>query len=313
VVLHLDKTITLRPYPDREGHALLRYEGNLAGKDYRKETVASDYGSYTTYDFILNGKLNHYNGALQASAKQLLEDGKNKSYTDIVPNPFIVNAKRTFKGQQMIAMGCAEKGAIIYYSFNNEQYTPYSRRFPVSQDVNIRFYAQRNAEKSPVQEANFTRLPDDRSVELVSVYNQQYTAGGPDALVDGLYGDLNWRKGGWQGYQAQDFEGIVAFQKERSFTSITASFLEDQRAWIFYPTEVLFYTSNNGREWTLAGTVQTHKPDHDEKVSKDVFSVKKPLKAKYVKVVAKNFGKLPSWHEGAGSDTFIFIDEISVK
>ena len=40
---------------------------------------------------------------------------------------------------------------------------------------------------------------------------------------------------------------------------------------------------------------------------------KKPLKARYVKVVATNFGKCPSWHLGSGGDTWIFLDEISIN
>ena len=38
-----------------------------------------------------------------------------------------------------------------------------------------------------------------------------------------------------------------------------------------------------------------------------------PTKAKYIKVKAYNFGKLPEWHQGFGGDAFIFIDEITVK
>jgi hypothetical protein len=37
-----------------------------------------------------------------------------------------------------------------------------------------------------------------------------------------------------------------------------------------------------------------------------------PVLARYVKVKAKNFGKLPRWHLGAGGEAFIFIDEITV-
>ena len=35
--------------------------------------------------------------------------------------------------------------------------------------------------------------------------------------------------------------------------------------------------------------------------------------AKYIKIKAYNYGKLPPWHQGAGGDAFIFIDEINVK
>ena len=39
----------------------------------------------------------------------------------------------------------------------------------------------------------------------------------------------------------------------------------------------------------------------------------KGKKARYVKIIAKNFGKLPEWHQGFGGDAFIFIDEIMIK
>lgn len=36
-------------------------------------------------------------------------------------------------------------------------------------------------------------------------------------------------------------------------------------------------------------------------------------KWRYLKIKAKNFGKLPKWHQGAGGEAYIFIDEITVK
>jgi len=38
-----------------------------------------------------------------------------------------------------------------------------------------------------------------------------------------------------------------------------------------------------------------------------------PQNARYVKVIARQFGKLPAWHLGAGGSSHIFLDEIGVK
>ena len=35
--------------------------------------------------------------------------------------------------------------------------------------------------------------------------------------------------------------------------------------------------------------------------------------AKYVRIKAIQYGKLPAWYEGAGGDTHIFVDEINVQ
>ena len=38
-----------------------------------------------------------------------------------------------------------------------------------------------------------------------------------------------------------------------------------------------------------------------------------PTRARYVRVRAYNFGKIPAWHQGAGGDPWIFVDEILIK
>jgi len=49
-----------------------------------------------------------------------------------------------------------------------------------------------------------------------------------------------------------------------------------------------------------------------ESVTKD-FLATVDLKARYMKVIAHGYGPLPKWHLGAGSPSFIFIDEIGVE
>ena len=36
-------------------------------------------------------------------------------------------------------------------------------------------------------------------------------------------------------------------------------------------------------------------------------------RARYVRVRARNFGRIPDWHPGRGSPAFIFVDEITVE
>jgi hypothetical protein len=38
-----------------------------------------------------------------------------------------------------------------------------------------------------------------------------------------------------------------------------------------------------------------------------------PVKARFVRLKAIQYGKLPSWHESPGGDTHIFMDEIEIK
>ena len=39
----------------------------------------------------------------------------------------------------------------------------------------------------------------------------------------------------------------------------------------------------------------------------------KSSQAKYIKIIAKNFGKIPSGKPGSGEDAWLFCDEIQIK
>jgi len=47
---------------------------------------------------------------------------------------------------------------------------------------------------------------------------------------------------------------------------------------------------------------------------REEFKLKtKSIKTRYLKVDAKNVGKCPSWHKGAGGPAFVFVDEVVVN
>jgi hypothetical protein len=288
-------------------------------------------GNSKPYFFTINNKssLSHAD-LLNAQPKLFKSVSKTFTHnsltasTDLhITEPFIVDAPRIFKSSQKIDLRCNNE-ADIYYMLNKGQEYKYQSPFYINDNVDISFYSVLTADRSKqsnMQYASFTKLPTDRQVILKSIYNKSYGAGGAESMIDGIYGKLNWRAGDWQGYQGQDVETIIAFDKPKEIKTIAANFLEDQNAWIFYPKEVSFYISDDSYQWTLIESIPTNKSDHAEGVSiskfttelKNQASVAEHQKTKFVKVVAKNFGVMPQWHEGRGFDTFIFIDEIEIR
>ena len=80
------------------------------------------------------------------------------------------------------------------------------------------------------------------------------------------------------------------------------------------PTKVEYYTSNDNLNFSLASTIENDIEAKDNDLRIKYFEAEiSPQKARFVKVVAYNAGKLPLWHQGAGGDAFIFIDEINIK
>jgi hypothetical protein len=80
------------------------------------------------------------------------------------------------------------------------------------------------------------------------------------------------------------------------------------------PTRVEFELSTDGRTFTPAVSIKSDVPDTSyETVVKDFVRQIEPRPARYVRVKAYNYGKIPAWHAGAGGDAFIFIDEIIIE
>jgi hypothetical protein len=119
--------------------------------------------------------------------------------------------------------------------------------------------------------------------------------------------------GGWQGYQAQDFEAIVDLESVKDIHEIGAGFLRDVRSWIFFPKSMHIETSLDGIHYNSYGDFICPYPDNDYTPVIDDFMIKKEAQARFVNIKAMNYGNLPEWHLGAGYPAFIFVDEIIVK
>lgn len=190
----------------------------------------------------------------------------------------------------------------------------YKEPFMISKTTQVSAYAERNGEKSSVTSADFNKRPNYWNITINATANPQYTAGGKLAVIDGIKGDTNWRKGEWQGYQGQTFEAIIDFKSPQPINHISSTYLQDSRAWILMPKKVEYYASMDGKNFILLKTLENTIDPKDTNVqiqdfSTDIF----PTEARFLKVKAYHFGNLPEWHQGAGGDSYIFVDEISVK
>ena len=158
------------------------------------------------------------------------------------------------------------------------------------------------------------KLPHNWTVKLLSKYNRQYTGGGDIGLIDGLRGTENFASGEWQGYQSQDFAAIIDLQTETEIHQLGGSFLQVARSWIWMPTQIMFETSTDGVNFTQVANIKTDVPPEEmTAIIKTYQTDITPTKARYVRVTAKNLGKIPAWHAGAGNDAFIFVDEILIE
>jgi alpha-L-fucosidase len=151
-------------------------------------------------------------------------------------------------------------------------------------------------------------------VSLRTQYSQKYPAGGPLALVDGLKGGAYYSDPAWQGYEGNDLSAIVDLQSTKTINSVSTGFLQDIGSWVFFPEYVEYSFSENGRNFGKSVKVTTDVPVNKEGSITSEFRANLPgMRARFVKVIARNIGTCPPGHPGAGQKAWIFVDEISIE
>ena len=227
------------------------------------------------------------------------------------------DAKRDLRTHIQAVSVNDNKSYTIYYTTDGRVPSPktgilYKEPILVDEDMTIKAVAvDQKGKTSQVAEAHYVRYTRDKDLTYVTKPNPQYFAGGDAGLVDNLRGKVNYRIGGWQGFTT-DCEVIVDLREKKPVSKVGAGVLEEQRAWIFYPTCLEVYVSDDGKDYKLFGKTDVNVPRTEGAHIQDV-EVQGKATTRYVKIVIKNYGKLPEWHLSAGQQSWLFVDEIWVK
>jgi len=204
----------------------------------------------------------------------------------------------------------------LQYRLNNEDWQDYIAAFGVNTTTTLE--ARGFKEKKPYgkfKQQLIKHIATGKKVDYIMPYSKDYKGKGDNNLTDGLLGSMeNFRDGYYQGFSATDMEVIINFGKNTTFSNIETSFFQYYLSWIILPSSVSYAISDDGENFTELASL-THKiPLMREGKFKHTFIFKEEnTKAKYLKVSAKTVGKLPREHPAAGSESWIFADEIIIN
>jgi predicted alpha-1,2-mannosidase len=275
---------------------------------------------YIDYNTIYNGGQFAVEAGKQPN--KVFEAGLKKTLSKIsddliVANPYIISASKTFKKPFDVTIGCGEKDVTIYYTTDGSTPTANSAIYtgPINISVNttVKAIAIKNGKSSFVDEAAFYKIRDDIKITLVNKCLHDYAAQGDESLINGLRGKTNWQIGNWQGWQGKDLVAILDFGEPKPVNKISIGTLQDTGAWIIFPKDVQYWVSDDGTNYKLAETVKTRVDIKDTKTQIQEFSADLHTKARYIKVVAEQYGTLPEWHDAKGQQSYLFADEITIE
>ena len=188
----------------------------------------------------------------------------------------------------------------------------------VSQTEEFEFsFARSRSNVGKIFKHNFTfNKATRKDVNLTYPYSEKYSAGGTNALTDGMRGSDTFRGGdkSWQGYQGTDFEALIDLGESTKVNKISIGFFQASSSWIVFPEYVEFYISEDGLNFKevqkIINESSLRNPDW---VQKDFIASLGNINGRYVKIFAKNLTELPSFHPEAGGKPWLMIDEIIVE
>jgi hexosaminidase len=110
------------------------------------------------------------------------------------------------------------------------------------------------------------------------------------------------------GFLGNEVEAVIDLGKEEKISELILHAFEEKDSWIYAPKKVSFYMSNDGKNYSLIENVFNFSGKHNL-----VFKISVNQTARFVKIIADNFGLIPSGNPGAGNEAWLFVDEIEVK
>ncbi|WP_300381511.1 FN3 associated domain-containing protein, partial [Clostridium sp.] len=144
---------------------------------------------------------------------------------------------------------------------------------------------------------------------------KKYNKNGVYDLIDQKKGSDDYTDGCWLGYH-DDLDVIVDLGEEKNISKITIGFLQDTRAWIYYPRFVDFKVSVDGNEFKDSKRIYHENSIPRKEVAVENISVnyEEDIKVRYIRMFAKNEEVCPPWSIMAGEGpAFMFVDQITIE
>jgi arylsulfatase len=158
-----------------------------------------------------------------------------------------------------------------------------------------------------------THLAVGVPVRLARPPSTRYPGQGPSSLTDGRLGSRDFQDGHWLGYEEDDLEAVVELGEARVIRRVGLDCLRAQVSWIFWPRSVEFAVSADGLAWETVAQVELTLEADPETATQLVAAEVQTGPVRYVRVRARNLGRCPDWHAGAGGKAWLFADEIVLE
>lgn len=237
----------------------------------------------------------------------------SKAYFDLKAG---VQPRTDFSGVQVV-LESKTKGSDIRYRYNTSEFHKYSKPVELGKSVEIGFSLFKNDQPLNISTLKFLfNKATGKKITMVNDAHRSYPGNGAFTLVDGIQNTRGLaRSSEFLGFLGKDLDVTIDLGQETDVNAVKLHLLNQNGSWIYLPSEIEI----NLIPYIDTNIVTRHPPiiAITQKVTDgqnlQVIRLPETKTCRYVRVVAKNFGMIPSGNPGAGNPAWLFADEIEVE
>lgn len=152
-------------------------------------------------------------------------------------------------------------------------------------------------------------LATGKKITLADLPSEKYKGFGAVTLVDGIQNNKRLgRNTEFLGFEGNDLSAVIDLGSLLRVNNIVLHGFYQTDSWIHLPSEVNFLISADGKEFKAIDNKLVSFTDNPN----FIYNAQVGETVRYIKVVAKNKGTIPSPFPGAGNKAWLFVDEIEV-
>ncbi len=223
----------------------------------------------------------------------------------LIPDEVVMHAEATVPGIIRISL---EGIGVVQYRLGNGPVQLYKGPFTVKSSTVLEAWRRDNGPERKLRRELQVHLATGAKIQLLQPPNTKYNAGA-QTLVNGISGTHRYNDGQWLGFSARDLEAVTDLGTNRIIRRVGANILNYHWQRMWEPTEMQFFISTDGVHYTPIASAGSFPVNGIDAIRLEV----RPVEVRYVKVVARNKGKIPQGEYGAGGNSMLLVDELIIE
>lgn len=296
--------------------------------DYRQAAIGSALASQPILERdLINAKQYHFRLHLRAydvseyNPYDFCRIEYPRIASSVLPMPVASKNRERFDQPMTITLSTDVPKAEIRYTLDgsipDENSPVYKKPFTISNSTFVKaktFKAGSTPSFTMVQRYNFDYI---EKATFVNKPNTPYNYNQETILFDGEKAEITELSRGWLGFSGNDLNVLFQLSKAIELQQVEVSFAHIPDAWAFAPTAVQVFVSSDGIEFSPAINAKLNYAPEEQSMNspqlvKLTIEVNQP-DVKFVRLVAKNMGRIPSWHKAKGLRPWIMVDEVQLN